>query len=88
MNVGARGQVSEVEVLVMGNMLLQHFNVRPYFNSSALCSYLSDRSLRVEHEVAECSLENPSELGQEAGVVRDGSGGSSGSCLLTLNYPL
>lgn len=35
-------------------------------------SYLSDGSLRVKHEVAEHSLEYPSELRQEAGVVGDG----------------
>lgn len=55
---------------------------------TAPCSYLSHRGLRVEHEVAERSLENPSELGQEAGVVGDGPGGSSGGAALTLNYPL
>lgn len=34
--------------------------------------YLSDRSLRVEHEVAERSLENPSELCEEARIIGDG----------------
>lgn len=52
------------------------------------CAYLRHRGLRVEHEVAERSLEDPSELGQEVGVVGDGPGGSGGGPVLTLNYPL
>jgi len=50
--------------------------------------YLSHGGLRVQHQVAERSLENPFELGQEAGVVGDGSGGNRGENRLPLNDPL
>lgn len=49
---------------------------------------LSHRRLRVEQEVAERSLENPSELGQEARVVGDGPGGGGGGPLPPLDDPL
>lgn len=49
------------------------------------CFYLGDGGLRVEHEVAERPLENPSELGQETSVVGDGSGRRKLGRLLSLN---
>lgn len=52
------------------------------------CTDLSHRRLRVEQEVAERSLENPSELGQEARVVGDGPGGGGGGPLPPLDDPL
>lgn len=51
-------------------------------------SYLRHRGLRVEHEVPERSLEDPSELGEEVGVVGDGPGRSRVGLVFTLNYPL
>ena len=49
--------------------------------------HLSHGGLRVEQQVLEGSLQNPSELGQEAGAVRDGSGARHLHRLLPLDEP-
>lgn len=50
------------------------------------CSHLSHWGLRVQHEVAERSLENPAELCEEASVVGDGPGAGGGGLVSTLDY--
>lgn len=51
-------------------------------------SNLSDRGLRVEHEIAERSLEDPAELCEKPCVVGDGPGGGSSGPVPPLDYPL
>lgn len=67
------------------NLCIQSFDSLTVTLEDARRSYLSDGGLGVEHEVAERSLENPSELRQEAGVVGDGSGARGAGCDLTLS---
>lgn len=54
----------------------------------AVFYYLGDGGLRVQHQVAERSLENPSELSRETGVVGDGSGARNLGRWFSLNYPI